>query len=124
MSDQNLFPVPQEWASRAFADNDRYLAMYKQSVEDPDAFWGEHGKRLEWFKPYSKVKNTTNGPGEVSIKWYEDGTLNAAYNYLDRHLDTRGDQTAIIWEGDDPKDDSKLTYRELHAAVCRFANGL
>ena len=124
MTDDKLFPVSDDWAKRAFADDAKYQEMYRQSVEDPDAFWGEHGKRVEWFKPYSKVKNTTYGPGDVSIKWYEDGTLNAAHNCLDRHLATRGDQVAIIWEGDDPKDDAKLTYRELHAAVCRFANGL
>ena len=124
MTDRQLFPVPEAWAKRAFADNDKYLAMYQQSVDDPEGFWGEHGKRLDWFKPYTKVKNTSYGPGDVSIKWYEDGTLNAAYNCLDRHLETRGDQVAIIWEGDDPKDEAKLTYRELHAAVCKFANGL
>ncbi|MFP6746040.1 MAG: acetate--CoA ligase [Alphaproteobacteria bacterium] len=124
MSDNQLFPVPDAWAQRAFADNDKYLALYQQSMDDPDGFWGEQGKRIDWFKPYTKVKNTTYGPGDVSIKWYEDGTLNAAYNCLDRHLATRGDQTAIIWEGDDPDDDKSLTYKELHAEVCKFANGL
>ena len=88
------------------------------------AFWGEQGKRIHWFKPYTKVKNTSFDPHNVSIKWFEDGTTNVAYNCLDRHLATRGDQTAIIWEGDDPDKDSKLTYRELHAEVCRFANVL
>ena len=124
MSHNELFPVPDAWAEKAFADNDKYLAMYQQSVDDPDGFWGEQGKRIDWFKPYTKVKNTTYGPGDVSIKWYEDGSLNASYNCLDRHLDTRRDQTAIIWEGDDPADSKSFTYGELHAAVCKFANGL
>ena len=96
MSDNELFPVPDAWAERAYADNDTYLAMYQQSLDDPDAFWGEQGKRIDWFKPYTKVKNTTYGPGDVSIKWYEDGSLNASYNGLDRHLATRRDHTAII----------------------------
>ena len=124
MSDNELFPVPDAWAERAYADNDTYLAMYQQSLDDPDAFWGEQGKRIDWFKPYTKVKNTTYGPGDVSIKWYEDGSLNASYNCLDRHLATRRDQTAIIWEGDDPSESKTFTYGELHAAVCKFANGL
>ncbi|MBT3334158.1 MAG: acetate--CoA ligase [Rhodospirillaceae bacterium] len=124
MSDNELFPVPGAWAEKAFADNDKYLAMYQQSLDDPDGFWGEQGKRIDWFKPYTKVKNTTYGPGDVSIKWYEDGSLNASYNCLDRHLETRRDQTAIIWEGDDPADSMSFTYGELHAAVCKFANGL
>ena len=124
MSDNELFPVPDAWASRAFADNEKYLSMYQQSVDDPDGFWREQGKRIDWSKPYTKVKNTTYGPGDVAIKWYEDGTLNAAHNCLDRHLDTRGDQTAIIWEGDDPADSKTFTYKELHREVCRFANGL
>mgnify|MGYP003951753247 FL=1 len=124
MSHNELFPVPDAWAQKAFADNDKYLAMYQQSLDDPNGFWGEQGKRIDWFKPYTKVKNTTYGPGDVSIKWYEDGTLNASYNCLDRHLDTRRDQTAIIWEGDDPADSKSFTYGELHAAVCKFANGL
>jgi acetyl-CoA synthetase len=124
MSHNEIFPVPADWAERAFADNDTYLAMYQQSLDDPDGFWGEHGKRIDWFKPYTKVKNTSFEPGEVSVKWYEDGTLNAAHNCLDRHLESRGDQVAVIWEGDDPSEDRKFTYRELHAAVCKFANGL
>ncbi|MBT5193183.1 MAG: acetate--CoA ligase [Rhodospirillaceae bacterium] len=124
MSHNELFPVPDNWAQKAFADNDKYLAMYQQSIDDPDGFWGEQGKRIDWFKPYTKVKNTTYGPGDVSVKWYEDGVLNACYNCLDRHLDSRRDQTAIIWEGDDPADDKKFTYGELHAEVCKFANGL
>jgi acetyl-CoA synthetase len=124
MTHKEIFPVPSEWAQRAFVDNDGYLEMYRRSVEDPNGFWGEHGKRLDWFKPFTKVKNTSYGNKDVTIKWYEDGTLNASYNCLDRHLETRGDQVAVIWEGDDPSEDAKLTYRELHEAVCKFANGL
>jgi len=124
MSQDEIFPVPDDWARRAFADNDKYLAMYQQSIDDPNTFWCEQGKRLDWFKPYSKVKNTTYGTNEVSIKWFEDGTLNASHNCLDRHLEIRGEQVAIIWEGDDPADDKTLTYNELHSEVCKFANGL
>ncbi len=124
MSHDEIFPVPDAWAQRAFADNDKYLAMYRQSLDDPDGFWGEQGKRIDWMKPYTKVKNTSFGPGDVSIKWYEDGTLNASYNCLDRHLDSRRDQVAIIWEGDDPADSKTFTYGELHGEVCKFANGL
>ena len=124
MSQNEIFPVPDDWAQRAFADNKQYLAMYQQSVDDPNAFWGEQGKRIDWFKPYTQVKNTTYGPNDVSIRWFEDGTLNASHNCLDRHLEIRGEQAAIIWEGDDPNNDKILTYRELHSEVCKFANGL
>jgi acetyl-CoA synthetase len=98
--------------------------MYERSIKDPNGFWAEQAKRVDWIKPFSKVKNTTYDPHNVSIKWFEDGTLNAAYNCVDRHLAKRGDQTAILWEGDDPKDDKKITYKQLHAEVCRFANVL
>jgi len=120
----SVFPVPEEWAQRAFVDDAKYKEMYQRSVEDPDGFWGEHGKRIDWIKPFSKVKDTSYDPHNVSIKWFEDGTLNVAANCIDRHLATRGDQVAIIWEGDDPADDAKITYRELHEKVCRFANVL
>ncbi|MDW3205158.1 MAG: acetate--CoA ligase [Alphaproteobacteria bacterium] len=119
-----VFPVPSDVAERALIDNSKYLEMYEQSVKDPEAFWGEHGKRIDWIKPYTKVKNVDFNIPNVSIKWYEDGTLNASYNCIDRHLETRGDQTAIIWEGDDPKDDATITYRQLHEHVCRLANAL
>jgi acetyl-CoA synthetase len=121
---ETIHEIPAEWTKRAFVDEAKYHAMYQASIKDPDAFWGEHGRRLDWIKPYTKVKNTSFAPGKVSIKWYEDGALNAAYNCIDRHLATRGDQVAIIWEGDDPKTDKKITYRQLHAEVCRFANVL
>ncbi len=124
MSDNELFPVPAALAETAWADNAKYLEMYKQSVEDNSGFWGEQGKRLDWIKPYTKVKDVNFNAPDVSIKWFYDGTLNASVNCLDRHLDTRGDQTAIIWEGDDPSVDKKITYKELHEQVCRFANAL
>jgi acetyl-CoA synthetase len=123
MSDK-VYDVSPEWKKRALIDEAKYREMYAASVADPNKFWGEQGKRIDWIKPFTKVKNTSFDPHDVSIKWYEDGTLNLAYNCIDRHLQKRGDQTAIIWEGDDPKDDKTITYRELHAEVCRFANVL
>jgi acetyl-CoA synthetase len=117
-----IYDVPSEWARRAYVNEARYNEMYEASIRDPEAFWREQGKRIHWFKPYTKVKNTSFGPGAVSIRWYEDGTTNAAYNCIDRHLATRGDQVAIIWEGDDPSESRRITYRELHAEVCRMAN--
>ena len=121
---EKVYDVPAEWKKRAFIDEAKYKKLYAESIKDPDKFWGEHAKRIHWMKPFTKVKNTSFGPGNVSIKWFEDGRTNAAYNCIDRHLEKRGGQTAIIWEGDDPKDDKKITYRQLHAEVCRFANVL
>ena len=123
MSD-SVFPVPAEVAARAHVDNAKYLEMYQRSVEDPDGFWGEHGKRVDWIKPYTKVKNTSYDYHNVSIKWFEDGTLNVAANCVDRHLATRGDQPAIIWEGDDPSEHKVITYNELSREVNKFANVL
>ena len=121
---QNIYKVPAEAKSRAHIDNDRYVAMYEQSIKDPGGFWREQGQRISWFSPYSKVKNTSFAPGNVAIKWFEDGTLNACYNCVDRHLAERGDKTAIIWEGDDPSVSEEISYKQLHAEVSRFANGL
>jgi acetyl-CoA synthetase len=121
---EKIYAVPPEWAARALVDDARYKEMYKRSVDDPAGFWGEHGKRIDWIKPYTKVKSTTYGPPEVSIKWYEDGTLNVSANCIDRHLPKRADQVALIWEGDDPTQDEKITYRQLHERVCKFANVL
>jgi len=123
MSDK-LYPVSKEWARRAHVDDASYQAMYAASVNDPEAFWREHGQRIDWFKPYTKVKNTSYKPGKVKIAWFEDGITNVAYNCIDRHLAKRADQVAIIWEGDDPGVSKKITYRELHGEVCRFANVL
>jgi acetyl-CoA synthetase len=118
-----LFPVPEGVATTAFVDKATYQAMYERSVKDPEGFWGEMGKRLDWIRPYTKVKDTRYAP-DVSIKWFEDGVLNVSANCIDRHLATRGDQTAIIFEGDDPNDSRHISYRELHAEVSRFANVL
>ena len=123
MSDK-IYDVPPAWQKRAFADNAKYEEMYARSIKDPNGFWAEQAKRIDWIKPFTKVKNTSYDSHNVSIKWFEDGTLNVAYNCLDRHLAKRGEQTAIIWEGDDPKTDKKMTYKQLHAEVCRFANVL
>jgi acetyl-CoA synthetase len=121
---EKIYAVSEDWARRAFIDDAKYKQMYAQSVQTPEAFWGEQGKRIDWFKPYTKVKNTSYDPHNVSIKWYEDGVTNVAYNCIDRHLEKRGNQTAIIWEGDDPNESKHITYRELHEHVGRFANVL
>ena len=121
---EKLYPVPAKWKKNALIDDAAYQKMYAESVKDPAKFWAKQAKRLDWFKAPAKIKNTTFEYPNVSIKWYEDGILNVSYNCIDRHLKKRGDQTAIIWEGDDPYYDKKITYRELHEHVCRFANVL
>ena len=121
---EKIYDVPADWKKRAYLDEARYKAMYAQSIRDPNGFWAEQAKRIDWTKPFTKVKNTSFGPDNVSIKWFEDGATNVCYNCVDRHLAKRADQVAIIWEGDDPKEDRKITYRELHAEVQRFANVL
>jgi len=121
MSDNTYFPVKPEIAKAAWVDEAKYQAMYEKSVNDPEGFWAEHGKRVDWIKPYSKVKDVSY-TGDVHIKWFHDGTLNVSANCIDRHLATRGDQTAIIFEGDDPGVSKHITYRELHEQVCRLAN--
>ena len=119
----DVYPVPAAVKKKALLDDATYKTWYRQSVDDPDGFWMKHGQRIDWFKPYTKVKNTSFD-GKVSIKWFEDGVTNVAYNCIDRHLDRRGDQVAIIWEGDNPYDDKKITYRELYEEVCRLANAM
>ncbi|MCE5334421.1 MAG: acetate--CoA ligase [Desulfobacteraceae bacterium] len=119
----NVFPVPESWAKKAHCNNEQYLKMYEQSVKDPEGFWGEVAKRIDWFEPFTKVK-AGSFDGDIRIKWFVDGKLNVSYNCLDRHLATRGDQTAIIWEGDDPSVSQNITYRQLHEKVCKFANVL
>ena len=121
---ESLIPVPEEWKKRAFMTAAQYDAAYAESVRDPDGFWGQEARRLDWLKPFTKVKNVSWEPDNLSIKWFEDGALNVAANCIDRHLAKRGDQTAIIWEGDDPNDSKHISYRQLHAEVCRFANVL
>ena len=124
MSDQNFFPVPEEISERSFIDNAKYLQLYQQSVDNPENFWSEQGKRINWIKPYNKIKDVSYAKNDVHIKWYYDGTLNACENCIDRHLPTRGDQIAIIWEGDNPAEDKKITYNELHTEVCKFSNAM
>jgi acetyl-CoA synthetase len=119
----NVIPVPEFWAKTAHCDNEKYLKMYEQSVKDPEAFWGEVAKRIDWIKPWTKVKESSF-TGDVQIKWFVDGKLNVSSNCLDRHLKKRGDQVAIIWESDDPNVSRKITYRQLHEQVCKFANVL
>jgi acetyl-CoA synthetase len=121
---EKIYEVPADLARGAHVNAESYRDMYAASLADPNGFWTTHGKRIDWIKPYTKVKNTSFGPGEVSIRWFEDGTTNVAHNCIDRHLEKRGDQTAIIFEGDDPTVDAKVTYRQLHGRVCRFANVL
>ncbi|MEC8290852.1 MAG: acetate--CoA ligase [Pseudomonadota bacterium] len=124
MSENLVFDVPENVKADALVDEAKYHEMYAESLRDPEAFWGEHGKRIDWTRPYTKVKNTLYSKENVSIKWYEDGTLNACVNCVDRHVDARGDDIAIIWEGDEPDQAAKITYRQLHEEVCRFANVL
>jgi acetyl-CoA synthetase len=124
MSETKVFPVAAEWAKRAWIDEAKYQAMYKQSIDDPVGFWREQGKRIDWIKPYGKVKDVSYDKNNLHVRWFQDGTLNVCYNCVDRHLPKRADQVAIVWEGDDPKIDRKITYRELHAEVSRFANVL
>ncbi len=124
MSQPHTYPIPADIAQRALISEEQYRQLYQQSVTDPEAFWGEQGKIIDWITPYKTVKNTSFDPGHVRIRWFEDGTLNVSANCLDRHLAERGDQTAIIWEGDDAGESQTLTYRQLHQAVCRFANVL
>ncbi len=124
MSD-TLIPVPKDFAAHAFIDRAKYEELYARSVEDPDGFWREQANRLDWAKPFTRVKNVSWNPDNLYIKWFEDGALNVCANCVDRHLSTRGRQTAIIWEPDDPKADARhITYADLHRQVCRFANVL
>jgi len=122
MSDE-LFPVPADFAKKAWVDAAKYQAMYDKSIADPVGFWGEHGKRVDWIKPYTQVKDVSY-TGDVHIKWFHDGTLNVAANCTDRHLAKRANQTAIIWEGDDPGESKHITYKELHEQSSRMANVL
>ena len=125
MSDEKIYNVPAEVARRAWADDSQYKDMYQRSVKDPDAFWAEQAKTfVTWSKPWTKISDWSFDARNLHIRWFEGAKLNASFNCLDRHLEKRGNQTAIIWESDDPKVDRKITYRELHAEVCKFANVL
>ena len=122
MSGRTVIPISAHPQAGKINEAD-YFRLYKQSLIDPDRFWAEHGKRIDWIKPFTKVRNATFR-GDVHIAWYEDGTLNASYSCIDRHLPRRAEQTAILWEGDEPGESRRVTYRELHEAVCRLANAL
>ena len=124
MTEQSLIKVTDEVKRTALIDNEKYLQEYERSINDPENFWAEHGKRIDWIKPYTRIKDVSYSEKDLHIKWFYDGTLNVSSNCLDRHLEKRGDQTAIIWEGDDPKEDKRITFKELHSEVCKFANAL
>ncbi|HEX6959371.1 MAG TPA: acetate--CoA ligase [Ferrovibrio sp.] len=124
MADNELFPVAADWAKRAWVDATQYKAMYEKSIQDPEGFWAEHGKRLDWIKPFTKVKDVSYDKKDLHIRWFHDGELNVSANCIDRHLPKRANQTAIIWEGDDPAKSEHITYQKLHDEVCRFANVL
>ena len=124
MSEDKIYPVPGELAKRAWVDETAYRELYRRSVEDPEGFWREHGRRVDWIRPYSQISDVSYDAEDLHIRWFADGALNVAANCVDRHLRTRGEQTAIIWEGDEPGDDARITYRELHESVCRLGNAL
>ncbi len=125
MSEEKVYPVPPEFAKQAHIDEAKYFEMYQRSLDDPEGFWAEQAEEfVTWFKPWDKVLDWSYAKDDLYIKWFEGGKLNVAYNCIDRHLETRGDQVAIIWEGDDPADDQKITYRELHEHVSKLANVL
>ena len=121
---QAIYPVPENWRARARINRESYAAKYAQSLADPDGFWREEAKRLDWIRPFTKVKNTSFQEEDFRVQWFEDGVLNVSANCLDRHLEKRGDALAILWEGDDPSETRTLTYRQLHTEVCRLANVL
>ncbi|MGD2132436.1 MAG: acetate--CoA ligase [Maricaulaceae bacterium] len=123
-AERQVFPVPDEFAKRAHVDQAKYEEMYALSLADPEAFWAEQAKRIDWIKPFTKVKDVSFDAKDLHVRWFYDGSLNVCVNCVDRHLDTRGDQAAIIWEGDEPDQQKTITYRELHEEVCRFANVL
>ena len=124
MTEQSLIKVTDEVKRTALIDNEKYLQEYERSINDTENFWAEHGQRIDWIKPYTRIKDVSYSEKDLHIKWFHDGTLNVSSNCLDRHLEQRGDQTAIIWEGDDPKEDKRISFKELHSEVCKFANAL
>ena len=130
MSEAHVYPVPPDFAAKALVNAERHEKMYAASVADPESFWREHGKRLQWIKPYTKVKDVnwdvskTNNPADLHVRWFYDGSLNVSANCIDRHLPEKANVTAILFEGDDPSVSKHITYGELHEQVCRFANVL
>ena len=124
MEQDMIFEPSADLAKSALIDANGYAALYQDSIANPDQFWAEHGKRIDWIKPYTKIKDVTYGKAKTEIKWFYDGTLNASYNCIDRHLKTKANHTAIIFEGDEPTVSKKITYQELSDEVCKLANGL
>ena len=124
MPDLDLYPVPADWAAKAHMNREAYEAARIAARETPDAFWAEQARRLDWITPPTRIKNVSFKKEDFHIRWFEDGVLNVSANCIDRHLPHRKDETAIIWEGDDPGDSRRITYGELHAEVCRMANVL
>ena len=125
MCAERIHLVPDEWKDHSWWTNDTYLEMYQRSIEDNEGFWAEQAKRIDWIKPFTKIKDVSYNASDLHVRWFYDATLNVAANCIDRHLDKRGDQIAIIWEPDDPSADNRfITYQELHEEVCRFANVL
>ena len=121
----SVYPVPEALAAEAAIGREDYERLYAESVRDPDAFWARAAERLQWMTPPTRIRDVSYALEDFRIRWYDDGELNASVNCLDRHLDTRGDKTAILWEGDDPATPPRhVSYRELHARVCRLANAL
>ncbi|AMX01916.1 acetate--CoA ligase [Microbulbifer thermotolerans] len=124
MSEESVYPVPASYAEKSLLNEEAYFELYNRSIEDNEAFWREQGQRLDWMKPYTQVKDVSFAKEDLHIRWYADGTLNVSANCLDRHLAERGDETAILWVGDEPGVSKEISYRQLHRDVCRFANGL
>jgi acetyl-CoA synthetase len=124
MTDVKIYPVPAEAAERAWADEAEYRSLYRASIEDPEGFWAEQAQTLDWIKPFTKIKDVSFNASDLHVRWFEDGELNVAVNCLDRHLEQHGDRTAIIWEGDDPAVDARITYKDLYDRVCRLGNVL
>ena len=119
-----IHPVIPAAAARARVNHDQYQDLYRQSITDNGAFWAGQARRINWIKPFGRVKDVSFDKPDLHIRWFEDGTLNACYNCIDRHLETRSEQTAILWEGDDPSRDEHISYRQLHQRVCKMANVL
>ena len=116
--------IREDWIKQSKIDSEKYLSMYKESIEDGDNFWSKHAERIHWYKKFTKIKDIQYSKKNVNIKWFEDGNLNVSYNCIDRHAKNNPKKIAIIWEGDDPKDTKKITYKQLHKEVSKTANGL
>jgi len=123
-SNELIFKVPKKWAKRAYVDKGQYEKKYKLSIKDNDSFWKKEGKRIDWIKPYTKIKDVKYSKTDVKIKWFYDGKLNASVNCIDRHLTDKKNKTAIIWVGDDPKDSKQISFKDLHNNVCKAANAM